>query len=363
MRKLTNEEFLQRVKKQIGNEYTFLEPYAGRHIKIKVRHNKCGHIFSTSPGRFFQGHGCPYCHGGIKKNDTWFKNKVKKLVGNEYTFLEPYKNSSAKIKCKHNKCGNTWAVSPNSFLRGTRCPYCSKHRRWTVEQYQCFLDEKWGHLYKVLGHKQNLMKVQHLKCGYIWWTQPKRLHNKKRCPKCHNNRLLTTKEFIKNVNKKFPNEFEVMSEYKGSKEKILVKHLKCDHTWWIKPNNLLMGYGCPYCNQSHGERIIDNILEQTYSLKNGIDFQYGYVLPNKLHLDFYLPKQRIGIEYDGEQHFRAVKFFGGQKGLIERQEHDHQKDQYCKDHQIKLIRIPYTVNTYDGIKQRLSSLRKEDLKS
>lgn len=198
------------------------------------------------------------------------------------------------------------------------------------------------------------MKVKHLKCGYVWWTEPKRLLSQKRCPKCHYNQPYTTASFVKQVNRVYPNEFKILSQYKSSKGKILVQHLKCGHKWWIRPNNLLTGYGCPYCNQSHGERLINQVLTNAYSLKEGIDFQYAYILPNGLHLDFYLSKQRIGIEYDGEQHFRAVKYFGGTASLKKQQQRDSQKDQYCQEYQIHLIRIPYTVNTYKGIKTILS---------
>ena len=48
------------------------------------------------------------------------------------------------------------------------------------------------------------------------------------------------------------------------------------------------------------------------------------------------------IEYDGEQHFQKNDFFGGEKAFLERQERDLIKTQWCKEHNIPLIRIPYT---------------------
>ena len=65
----------------------------------------------------------------------------------------------------------------------------------------------------------------------------------------------------------------------------------------------------------------------------------------------------IGIEYDGAQHFHIGHTFGQhvtllheqQKILQVQQERDQRKNKYCKEHHIKLIRIPYTVNTTQDI--------------
>lgn len=60
-----------------------------------------------------------------RKTNEEFKQEVYNLVKDEYTFLENYVNSKAKIKVKHNKCGNIYEVQPSNFLKGTRCPYCA----------------------------------------------------------------------------------------------------------------------------------------------------------------------------------------------------------------------------------------------
>lgn len=59
-----------------------------------------------------------------RKTNEEFQQEIKDMVGDEYTFLDTYVNTSTKIKVKHNICGNTYKVTPNHFLRGSRCPYC-----------------------------------------------------------------------------------------------------------------------------------------------------------------------------------------------------------------------------------------------
>ena len=50
-----------------------------------------------------------------RKTNEEFTNEVYDLVGNEYIFLEKYIRDGTKIKCRHNKCGHEWYITPSSF--------------------------------------------------------------------------------------------------------------------------------------------------------------------------------------------------------------------------------------------------------
>jgi hypothetical protein len=65
--------------------------------------------------------------------------------------------------------------------------------------------------------------------------------------------------------------------------------------------------------------------------------------------DFYIPKTGIIFEYDGIQHFQLNEHFGGEEEFIKRIHSDKEKNSYCKNNDIKLVRIPYTTNTYHEI--------------
>lgn len=67
---------------------------------------------------------------------------------------------------------------------------------------------------------------------------------------------------------------------------------------------------------------------------------------NKYRYDFYLPDYNTLIEYDGEQHYMPVNFGNWndeelQKHFKITQEHDAIKNEYCEQHNINLLRIPY----------------------
>lgn len=70
-----------------------------------------------------------------------------------------------------------------------------------------------------------------------------------------------------------------------------------------------------------------------------------------LPFDFYLPDLNTCIEYDGEQHYFNIKYFGNSLESV--QEHDRIKTKYCEDNGIKLIRIPYWE--YDNIETILTT--------
>ena len=106
------------------------------------------------------------------------------------------------------------------------------------------------------------------------------------------------------------------------------------------------GNGCPMCQNSKGEMKI-----KKYLMDNNIKYE-----PQKrfkdcrdkkpLPFDFYLPDYNMCIEFDGEQHFKPVRFYNmswehAEKAFQRTVNHDNIKNEYCKNNNIKLIRISY----------------------
>lgn len=109
----------------------------------------------------------------------------------------------------------------------------------------------------------------------------------------------------------------------------------------IRGSNLIEGntISCGCSKMSKGELYIKQLLE-----KNNIAFKQEYKVSD-------LPRQRFDfaifqnnqlsklIEYDGIQHFQEWDI--GTESLAIRQERDKRKDEWAKNHNIPLIRIPY----------------------
>jgi hypothetical protein len=109
--------------------------------------------------------------------------------------------------------------------------------------------------------------------------------------------------------------------------------------------------------QSSNEHIIENFMKQ-----NKIKFVKQYKFSdckNKrcLPFDFYLPDNNLCIEFDGRQHFESISYFGGIKGLIKRKINDDIKTNYCKNNNIKLLRISYKENITDKLYEYFSEFR------
>lgn len=77
--------------------------------------------------------------------------------------------------------------------------------------------------------------------------------------------------------------------------------------------------GCPICKESNGENIVRKYLSDNH-IKYIPQHRFKDCRDkNPLPFDFYLPKYNTCIEYDGEQHFKAIGHWGGEKGLLDRQ--------------------------------------------
>lgn len=139
---------------------------------------------------------------------------------------------------------------------------------------------------------------------------------------------------------------------------------KCDCGSFIEASShtLTSGHtrscGCLKSEQtSYAEIFVRGLLEQmgicyipekTFADCVGIN---GY----KLRFDLFLPDYNTAIECDGEQHFHSIPFFGGMKSYTTLKENDAIKDEYCKNTNITLLRLPYTYSD-DEITEAVTSL-------
>ena len=71
-------------------------------------------------------------------------------------------------------------------------------------------------------------------------------------------------------------------------------------------------------------------------------YQYHAEWLEKQSLDIYIPEHKIGIEYQGKQHYEEVGLFNGVAGLIETQKRDKIKKEKCKSNGVTLIEWAYT---------------------
>jgi len=236
------------------------------------------------------------------------------------------------------------------------CPKCNKInyvRQDHINNYKCkncfnLEFEELTKEFEVLkGCKKATIKLE-LKCkccNQIWKVLLSNLRKNNKCPKCN---TLTKQYFEENKLDDF-----IYSEFKHAQEKMLIVCKNCNSEFYQTPyNNLIRKNGCPFCNESKGEKEI-----RTYLEKNNINFE-RYKTYEKLrdkyplNHDFYLPNCNLLIEYNGNQHYKFNKHFHKTNHDFHKQlHHDWLKRKYAKSNNINLLVIKYTE--FDSIEEIL----------
>lgn len=373
-KKWTHEKFIAEVKELVGDEYTVLGEYKNAKTKVLIRHNVCKHEREVVPSNFLSGKGCRKCSGLMKKTHEEFVDEVYQLVGDEYKVLGVYVNTETKLIMKHVNCGHEWNVRPANFLHGTRCQKCYGPAVKTHEEYLKEVRQLFGNEYSILGEYVNSytkLTIRHNKCGNEWNVASRNILTGRGCPKCGQlirikKATMTHSDFVEKFKKRTNGEYSIIGRYTNSYNKIEVRHDLCGYEWNVHPRSLLNRQGCPKCKASKGESEVRRVL---------IDLNIGYVEQykfdecrniNPLPFDFAVfdsDNLVCLIEYQGEQHYQSIDFFGGNNGFEIRRKRDSIKRQYCRKNKIPLIEIPYTEKDIEGyLSDMLSQIMNDQIK-
>jgi len=83
----------------------------------------------------------------------------------------------------------------------------------------------------------------------------------------------------------------------------------------------------------------------------------------KQELDIFIPKYNIAIECQGEQHFKPIEHFGGDKEFEKIKKLDCQKRKLCEENGVKLLYysnlgIEYPYKVYENKEELLKEIVK-----
>jgi hypothetical protein len=165
-------------------------------------------------------------------------------------------------------------------------------------------------------------------------------------------RTFSIEQFLINAKQSHGDKYDYSKvEYSSQLEPVCI--ICPDHgEFWQRPvHHAWFACGCKKCSSSKGENRIRAFLDnnnidyilQEQKVCSCINPKTNKVLP----FDFYLPNYKMCIEYDGDQHYKPFSFNSNRlkETMIENLEYQKYKDQikteYCKDNDIRLLRIPY----------------------
>lgn len=219
------------------------------------------------------------------------QNQMLKLIGKQFGHLVVLEMKSQHQSGKHALCR-------------CKCLACGNENYWTTTD-------------RLVSSKGNLS------CGCQWTTN------------------LEGQQFGKLI------VIEKTSERDSAGSIIYRCECSCGNKDVYYSSNRLTGITATHCNKcakilSKGENKISSLLfelkinyETQKTFNNCINLETG----SKLRFDFYLPDYNICIEYDGIQHFEETTWT--HDSFIEIQKRDRIKNDYCKQNNIVLKRIPY----------------------
>lgn len=238
-----------------------------------------------------------------------FVSRVNEVHNNEFKVLSEYKLSKDKVKVLHLPCNNTYEVEAGSIMRGSGCPFCKGVAKPDTKGFQLKLDKRFPNKFKVISDYKGLnykVSIQCLKCKGKFDMVAGELY-RRNCPLCGRRR--ESDDFEECFNRVAGSHYNLLSKYITSRDKIEVKHLVCNKTFKLVANNFLQGSRCPYCNSSSGEQAIASYLDS-----KGIRYvqqKRFKSCKDKLPLpfDFYLPDYNTLIEHQGRQHLECVEVF------------------------------------------------------
>lgn len=343
-------------------KFTLLsKTYTGAHDKLCVVDSE-GYKYSVNLNNLknsYKKQGTLNRFSVSNKYTVWNIHNWLKLNNNTNTLLSKEFNSSYEKllwRCPENH--EFW--SQFSTIRyGFGCPVCAKQSQPSMD----FIKEEFEKRNYLLISEEYINCKAKLKyiCNYheeigiqeIRWSN---FHNQNQgCRLCGSNKkalskLKTHDKYSKEVYDLVGDEYKVIGDYKRGNEYILMRHELCGTEYNVAPYSFLQGSRCPNCNQSKGEKVIEQHLQDkniNYKIQYRFDdCKYTYTLP----FDFAIfdDNGRLVhlIEYDGEQHYYPIDFAGKGEEWANNEykrtkRNDNIKESYCKTKNIDLISIPY----------------------
>ena len=351
------EDFIKRLNE---NNCVLIEgEYVNQKSKFHIK-DKYGYEYEVTSASYNLS-GCgrkfhtknPY---SINNINNWLK--INKLNDKIILISKEYKDNYDKLIWTCLNCGKEFEASFNTIKRNGfsgMCKKCSMKKGQENNKNKDTLKEIKNMDYEIMngkiGSHENVVIKD--KDGYLYNTSYNRLVTMKKTP---------LKTFKGNTFNRYNLNIWVKNN-NLNKDIVLLDY-------YYKNNNIYMIYKCKHCGEIYNKKFSDvkdlaficqkcsdksqSIISkktEEYLIKNKLKYIREYRIDDcrsikPLPFDFYLPDYNICIEVDGEQHYEPVAFGRAPKEKVidnfrELKIRDDIKTQYCKDNNIKLIRIPY----------------------
>ncbi len=286
--RLTQEEFIKRATEKHNGKYSYDKVrYRDSHTRVIITCPIHGD-FKQLPYQHLNGHGCKRC--GTESATELRNLSIEDFIARAracHTIQYDYSkvvlngaNSNVRIICPVH---GEFEQIVNVHLRGSDCPKCSYRQR---------------------GDKK----------------------------------IKSQEQFVADAIRVHGDKYDYSEAfYESALKKVAIRCKKHNMVFWQKPNAHLSGQGCPICAQSRLETDVLRMLKLqdiVFEVEKTFDW---LVYKGNLFLDFFLPDYSVAIECQGEQHFHACDYYGGESGYRVTKQRDEQKKRLCEEHGIRVL--------------------------
>ncbi len=296
----------------------------------------------------------------INKTDK-FINKVSSKHNYFYdyskTFYTTAKNKVVIICPIHGE----FLQLPHSHINGSGCYNCGRSKTYDKTRLskdifisKCIDIHGNKYDYENIDYKNMKTKIDILCLEHGIFSQTPDSHLKSGCPECFLKKVRMTKDdFISRCIDIHGNKYDYNKSnfLSTNDDTTIICNIHGEFIQNVRAH--LRASGCPKCSESKGEKIIRLLLDKK-NIKYESQKKFDKCLSlsgSKLRYDFYIEKYNLCIEYDGEQHFSSVKYWGGDKNFEKLKIRDNIKNKFCIDNNINLLRISYKDNIQDILKK------------
>ena len=367
----TNEEKLEIID-NAGFDYVSGDINSKKALRLKCKkndHKILRSFYSINKGNI----QCPFCNNRVPKNywnqDTCQQWLDDNLVG--YKVLDTRKGSrglEAYLQCNCENHEPNWVRWSHVVNDGSKCKMCYYEENgktdWTKERAISFFKE---HGYRMVNENDYKNSHNFVYCydelDFIYKISIHSILQGQSQPLLFKGNNAYSLHNLKRYCELYRPDYEVISDtYLGYSKYHKFFYNGCglpegeSREFEMKVSHFVYSH-CkhPSLSKSNMEILCENLLNKYYIPYKTQKTFPDCVYKKRLRFDFYieLNNERICIETDGEQHDKPIKYFGGQKTFELQQIKDKIKDDYCKNNNIRLIRIP--ANKFKNIESILVS--------
>ena len=354
-KKLTLNEFINRSQKIFGDRYDYSSvEYINNSTKVKIYDKELSEYFFMTPANHLKGQDNPSrktekLRTRFSMGKDEFIKKAKGVHGDKYDYSKvEYTNNRTKICIICPKHGEFYQT-PDKHLIGEGCPKCcKKNRKYSTEEFilesKKIHGDKYDYSKTVYGNNESEKVTITCKIHGDFEITPMSHLRGGGCKYCSVGKIFSTDDFITSARLVHGDRYDYSkSTYINANTPVKIYCKKHGYFLQKAVHHINRGQGCPECSKLYriAETKLYDILKNNLTENIVHSYKNSKIL-GKQEIDIYIPKYKIGIEFQGEQHFKPIDFggYGKEKSVLlfeDNKIRDTKKKDICKKNGIKLF--------------------------